>query len=491
VSWPWLRRLFGPDLAEDRGLVPRWIFLRGLGVIFLSVYLSLAYEIHGMIGTRGVLPAQELLRDVRDFVPTVLWLTSASDAALTALVVAGFAASVLLILNVAPRAMIAVCWVPFLSFIAVAQDFASYQSDGMLLEAGLFAFFLAPRGLRPGLGARHPPMPAARFLLLFEWFRIYFESGVAKLAGGDLQWRTLTAMDHYYENGPLPTWIGWYVQKLPHAFHAATCVMVFLLELGVVFLMFLPRRFRRWRIAAFAIVTPFQVGIIATANYAFLNYLVLLLGVLLLDDRLFRRTFAETEVVEPARWRMWGAAALLGWVFYAQVMMLHPRPGTLGSVLLWPVRVAGTFGVANQYGLFGSMTSERLEIEFQGTRDGETWVPYPFRFKPQDPTEPPGIYAPYQPRFEWNLWFASLEGTWRANPWITRVEALLLQQEPQILSLFRQDPFAGGPPPSAVRAVLWRYWFGEKMWWHRELVGPFAPAVRRGDDGKLTLDGER
>ena len=46
--------------------------------------------------------------------------------------------------------------------------------------------------------------------------------------------------------------------------------------------MFLPRRFR---IICFCIVTPFEIGIILTANYTFLNYLVLSLGFLLLDDR--------------------------------------------------------------------------------------------------------------------------------------------------------------------------------------------------------------
>jgi hypothetical protein len=56
---------------------------------------------------------------------------------------------VLLVLNVAPRLCIAVAAVCFLSFIGAARDFASYQSDGMLLEAAFISFFLAPRGLRP------------------------------------------------------------------------------------------------------------------------------------------------------------------------------------------------------------------------------------------------------------------------------------------------------------------------------------------------------
>ena len=84
------------------------------------------------------------------------------------------------------------------------------------------ALFFAPRGLLPGWGASHPPSRASLFLLQWEWFRIYFESGMVKLLSGDAEWRNFTAMDEYYQNGPLPTWIGWYVEHLPHWFHAAT-----------------------------------------------------------------------------------------------------------------------------------------------------------------------------------------------------------------------------------------------------------------------------
>ena len=95
------------------------------------------------------------------------------------------------------------------------------------------------------------------FLLQWEWFRIYFESGAVKLLSGDPQWRHFTAMDEYYQNGPLPTWIGWYVQHLPHWFHATTVAATLALELGLVWMLFLPRR---WRIACFLIVTPWQLA---------------------------------------------------------------------------------------------------------------------------------------------------------------------------------------------------------------------------------------
>jgi lipase maturation factor 1 len=487
----WFGRWCPPGVATF--FWSRWIFLRALGLIFFSAFYSLAFQIHGLIGARGILPAPDYLRLVaRSYAgnrfwlaPTLLWL-GAGDGALTALVAVGLAASVSLVLNLWPRGALVAAILAFLSFIAAAQDFASYQSDGMLLEAGLLSCLLAPPGLRPRLGAAHPPSWASLWLLRWEWFRIYFESGIVKLASGDPQWRHLTAMDHYYENGPLPTWLGWYAHQLPHGFHAATALLTLAVELGVVWLVFLPRPFR---VAVALLVTPLQIGIIATANYAFLNYLVLFLGVLLLDDACWRRCrLPPVAACPPARsrqWRLIAAAAVSAWVFYATVVAFVPQ--LVPRALVAPAVALAPFRVANRYGLFAVMTRARYEIEFQGTLDGHSWIAYPFRYKPQDVQQAPGIYAPYQPRFEWNLWFASL-ASWESYPWVVTTEERLLAAQPAVLHLFARDPFHGRRPVQ-VRAVLWQYWFTDRAtraatgaWWRRELLGPYAPAVDAGSE---------
>ncbi len=343
--------LLGPEAPAEgprTHLLPRWIFLRALGLIYFSAFYSLIFQIKGLIGPHGILPAPDYLADVTNaypglerfwFAPTLFWFGSGNHA-LMLVSWLGLLASVAVILNLLPRGALAICLVCFLSFVAAAQDFSGYQSDGMLMEAGFISLFFAPGGLRPGLGAAHAPSRLSLFLLRWEWFRIYFESGVVKLTSGDYSWRHLTAMDDYYQNGPLPTWIGWYVQQLPHGFHAATAFMTLAAELALVWMLFLPRRFR---IICFFILTPFQMGIILTANYTFLNYLVLVLGFLLLDDGFVRS-------VLPQRWKRWGtrepppatetqqgsaptatwlrpvwrgvAAIYLGWVLYATTSLL-------------------------------------------------------------------------------------------------------------------------------------------------------------------------
>jgi lipase maturation factor 1 len=528
--------LFGPGPAEPGELWPRWLWLRALGLIFFSAFYSLAFQVRGLIGPDGILPAHDFLNIVRQqfgawrfwYTPSLLWFNS-SRGALEALCIAGLLGSVLLVLNLWPRAAVAVCLVAYLSIISTAQDFASYQSDGMLLGAAFLSLFLAPPGFRPRLGKDDPPSRASLFMLRWLWFQIYFESGVVKLASGDTEWRHLTALDQYYQNGPLPNWIGWYVQQLPHGFQAAITLFTLTTELGLVWLMFFPRRFR---LVCFCIVTPFQLGIILTANLAFLNHLVLSLGILLLDDRFIlgiagrvkallgfapggevaaslaasesKKAVEVASSVEPApvaapvpkrlaAFRHGVSivvpAVFLTWVFYATLVELLMMFAGRLPVAMQPIAALEPFRIADHYGLFAVMTRARYEIEFQGTADGSNWIQYPFRYKPQRVDEAPRIYAPYQPRFDWNLWFASL-GIWREYPWVVRTEALLLHGDPDVLSLFAGNPFPKSPPKE-VRAVVWEYSFTDLStkratgaWWRREFRGLYGPVIELSLDGK-------
>jgi lipase maturation factor len=541
-----LRWLFDSRHGPRGRLIPRWIFLRALALIYFSAFYSLLFQIKGLIGPEGVLPAQKYLSVIAGsvgalrywYAPSFFWI-SANSTMLMAVTWIGLIASVIAFLNLWPRLSFFICLACFLSFIGASSVFSSYQSDGMLLEAGFISLFFAPRGLLPGWGAGDPPSRASWFLLQWEWFRIYFESGMVKLLSGDSEWRNFTAMDDYYQNGPLPTWVGWYVQHLPHWFHAATVAGTLTLEFGLVFMLFFPRRVR---VICFFIVTPWELGVIFTANYTFLNYLVLSLGFLLLDDRSLLRfvpnRFAlnepepelESEAAEapslsilavreaggttqeakvrppmPAdrTWRNrigrhWSAlrlavtAVMLSWIAYDTTAEMVGLPFGHVPLPTAPITALEPFRIANQYGLFAVMTRGRYEIEFQGSNDGNNWIAYPFRYKPQALNEAPGIYAPYQPRFDWNLWFASL-GDWQQNEIVPLTEERLLVSSPAVLSLFRGDPFKEGPP-RYVRAVLWQYWFTspeEKHrmgnWWRRELLGLYAPEMTMTHNGDFAV----
>jgi len=588
--------LLGPEIpapGRPGHLWPRWIFLRALGLIYFSAFYSLVFQIKGLLGPTGILPAEDFLKAVAAslhserfwFAPSILWLGS-SDRALMILCLVGMIASLLIVLNVWPRANLAICFVCFVSFVSVAQDFSGYQSDGMLLEAGFVSLFFAPPGIWPGLAAEHPASRASLYLLRWEWFRIYFESGVSKWTSGDLSWHNFTAMDQYYQNGPLPTWIGWYAQHLPHWFQASTVALTLAVELFLVWMLFLPRPFR---IVCFFIVTPFEIGIILTANYAFLNYIVLSLGFLLLDDQFIesilplrlRKLTSQflsreeipsghppPETVSPlavssghdlsaeqagfsraanAAERERGEQSLVGpgfshdvnrseggtalaaearvpdgqaisssrshlpnWrhalapiamavsglcfalVFYVTTAKLLEELSPGIPLPQSPITLIEPLRIAQDYHLFGTMTPNRLEIEFQGTLDGVHWIPYEFRYKPQALNKPPGIYAPYQPRFEWNLWFASLD-SWQQNRFVFSTEERLLKNDPDVLELFAGNPFSN-QPPIRVRTLLYQYWFTDMqtkrrtgLWWRRQLLGEYAPELTREPNGAIEI----
>jgi hypothetical protein len=212
------------------------------------------------------------------------------------------------------------------------------------------------------------------------------------------------------------------------------------------------------------------------------------------------KTSTEVEEAKPAavrgKARYFGAAhiavtaVMLTWIAYVTTVEMLRMPWPDLRLPTTPILALEPMRIANQYGLFAVMTRGRYEIEFQGSNDGQNWTPYLFRFKPQALDKAPGIYAPYQPRFEWNLWFASL-GDWQQNNLVPLTEERLLVNDADVLTLFRGNPFAQAPP-RYVRAVLWQYWFTsmeEKRrtgnWWKRNLMGLYAPELTRQPDGKF------
>ena len=185
------------------------------------------------------------------------------------------------------------------------------------------------------------------------------------------------------------------------------------------------------------------------------------------------------------------SSVLLLWIWYATTAQLIWM-FTKAPLPTMPVIALEPFRIANRYGLFAVMTRGRYEIEFQGSTDGQHWVAYRFRYKPQELNQPPRIYAPYQPRFDWNLGFASL-GSWREYPIVPNTEVRLLSNDKDVLELFPDNPFAQ-EAPRQIRVVLWQYWFttmAEKretgMWWRRQLVGLYAPTLERTADGDITV----
>lgn len=513
----------GPDVA--------WLFHRLLALVFLGAWISLGVQAHLLIGSRGLLPIARYLEAARDTdaigfgrFPTLFWL-AAGDGALTVGIVAGVALALLALAGVFPRLSFALGTALYLSYVTACRTFLSFQWDNLLLECGALAALLPAD--KPAL------VPHALLRLLL--FKLYFESGIAKWQSHLGDWHDGSAMTFYYETAPLPTWLGFYAHALPDAWHRLESWGALALELAVPILFFGPRR---TRLAAATAVTLFQIVNAATANYGFFCYLAAALHVFLLDDadvgrlraRLAQAARARREATSPGApstpklfglggevrrpsppvrnpygqsgappeprapapdppWRrpvragVHAVAAALfvcisltdGLLSFAPVPALHQALGPWHAMY-------SPWRLVNTYHLFGHITRERIEPEFQ-TSEGQTWTPQPLRHKPGDLARAPDLVAPHQPRVDFQLWFYGLSFQARTPEYVATLLDRLCRDPDAVQDLFAR-PLAARP--GSVRIAFWQYHFATPaerratgLWWRRDFVGATPPVPCR------------
>lgn len=491
--------LLGRDADPAGHGLTRRLFLTLLGSVYLCAFLSFWSQLDGLVGSNGISPASELLEQVRErhpldyirLLPSLCWLSS-SDAFLHGLCAMGTLLSVLLITGIASLPATAGLWALYLSLVKIGPDFMSYQWDALLLETGFLAILLSPPSLLPGPTREAAPSPTVLLLLRLVLFKLMFFSGVVKLSSGDPSWWELSAMSFHYQTQPLPTWTSWWMHHLPGWFHQAEVVATFAIELAVPWLIFAPRR--RLRLAAWFPLVGLQLVIASTGNYGFFNLLCATLCLTVLDDgalpQRLRQAWARLGVHDAARPRRWPAwllapaittLLLLNLVPYARLVgNSNPLPGPLMSLY----RTCQPLALANSYGLFAVMTTERPELIIEGSRDGITWQAYELPWKPGDPARRPRFVTPHMPRLDWQLWFAALS-PYRERGWLLRLCERLLEASPEVRGLLYHDPF-GDEPPRFIRILRYDYRFtgsgkGDAAtgWWRRERTGPAVATLRR------------
>ncbi len=481
---------------EPQYFFSRWLFLKILALAYLTAFGSLWPQVDGLIGEKGILPAASFLGAAREqlgpsafwFFPSLCW-ADAGNGFLHFLCAGGAALSLLLFFGLAPALCLALLWFFYLSLVSVGGDFLSFQWDNLLLEAGLLALFAAPLQLRFQRGDGRRPMPRA-VLFLLQWllFRLMFSSGVCKLSSGDTAWRNLTALEYHYQTQPLPTPLAWFMNQLPDWFQKFSCLYMFGVELIVPFLIFGPRRLRP---AAFLLLVSLQILILLTGNYCFFNLLTLGLCLFALEDAAWPGWFknwwegksARAHGKAPVgRWPSWVIGTFAALAIYMTVFQMTY---TMGFRAPWPSWMTGIYQALdplrsfNSYGLFAVMTTTRPEIAVEGSDDGVQWKAYGFKWKPGDLKKSPGYVAPYQPRLDWQMWFAAL-GSLQQNPWFGNFLVRLLQGSQDVLGLMGYNPFPGRPP-QFIRAEVYDYrftTFTEKAetgnWWKAEDRGPYT-----------------
>jgi hypothetical protein len=467
--------------------ITRRVFLTLLGLVYLCAFVSLWEQIHGLVGSGGVLPAVRLLEAATETLgaarfwrlPTLFWLWP-SDLGLHVLCAGGALAALALTLGLAPRLAAGLAWLFYLSLVSIGGIFLGYQWDALLLEAGVLSIWLAAPQLRPRAASAAPVEPLAVWLLRFLLFKLMFLSGAVKLLSEDVAWRNFTAMNFHYWTQPLPSPSSWWIHQLPAWLHAAEAGGTFVLELLLPWLIFAPRP---WRWLAFPGIAGLQLLIFSTGNYGFFNLLCFALAILVLDDAVLSRVPADAVGDRISGWsprrRVFAAFAiamfslsLLRVTDRLQVSLWRPAP------LVALQDATAQFHSVNAYGLFAVMTTRRDEIALEGSHDGQLWRRYAFRYKPGPPDLAPAWAGLHMPRLDWQLWFAALRGC-RGAPWFHAFLERVLQGQPAVIDLLAENPFPERPP-RYLRTPLSSYTFtalGARSWWRIQPGGAFCPVV--------------
>lgn len=462
------------------------LFLRLLGLVYLAAFASLWPQIAGLIGERGIAPASESLTALRAvfglkaffYVPTLFWL-SASNTVLTGACIAGCLAALLMMSGLFLRYAAALCFVLYLSLTTAGQPFTGFQWDALLLECGFLALFKGAPWL----------IWAYRFLL----FRLMFESGAVKLTSHDPNWRNLHALRFHFLTQPLPTPFAYYMYRAPNWLLDSLTALTLAIELLVPFLIFFPQR---WRYAAGISFIALQLAIMLTGNYAFFNLLTLCLCLWCFDEgtysplrRMLERTFPTNRPFTGGTTLLHSSNWVLAFLMLAGLLQVGSLfvPGA-DRLVRTATFVIEPFEIVNSYGLFAVMTTTRPEIVLEGSDDGSHWVEYSFRYKPGNLHRGLPLVAPYQPRLDWQMWFAAL-GPYRSNPWVASSIYRLLLNEPSVTKLVDPVPFTR--PPKNIRAELYDYTFSTPtertktgVVWKRELLGIWLGPVSLPDDGQ-------
>jgi Lipase maturation factor len=472
-------------LSDPGSWAGRWVFTRGLALVYLVAFLVALRQFRPLLGSRGMLPIPRYTaRTSFRRAPSVFQLHY-SDRFFAACCWIGLGLSAAAVAGVVDRlplwgwmAVWALLWALYLSIVDVGQTWYGFGWETLLCEAGFLAVFLGPADVAP-------PTPV---LWLLRWllFRLEFGAGLIKLRG-DACWRDLTCLRYHHETQPMPNPASRWFHLLPPRLHTVEALANHATQLVVVWGLLLPQPGAT--VAAAAVIAT-QGYLILSGNFSWLNWLTLVLATSVVDGRVWSAVLPfgpPATQASPAWFEVVVAVVTAG------LLVLSWRPARnlfsrrqLMNASFDPLRLVNT------YGAFGSVSRVRYEVVVEGTAGAgpeAVWQEYEFKGKPGDVRRRPPQYAPYHLRLDWMMWFVGLNPGYGGR-WLPAFLQRLLEGDRATLRLLRRTPFPPENPPRWVRVRLYRYRFttrAEKRatgaWWVRTPVGTLVDPVSLDDAG--------
>lgn len=474
--------------AKQEYVLTSFVLLRVLGFVYFFAFLSLATQVIPLLGENGLLPAKNFLATFKFeskleafmTLPTIFWFYL-SDNLMLVLAWLGVILSFAVLIGFADSIMMLLLWLIYMSFVHVGQIFYSYGWEIQLLETGFMAVFLCPF-LDPRPFAKPPKI----IIWLFRWlaFRIYLGAGLIKLRADEC-WRNLTCLYYHYETQPIPNPLSPYLHFMPKWFHNFGVLWNHFIELIVPWFVFYPRIARY--IAGILLIS-FQLILILSGNLSFLNWITIVPAIACFDDKFFRRILpkwllikAEKTEIDVGRYYNLASFVLLIVVIGLSIPVVQ----NLMSSRQYMNTSFNRWDFVNTYGAFGSVGKERYELAVQGTQDKvitqkTEWKEYEFKAKPTGIYRPLPIIAPYQPRVDWQIWFAAMQRP-EHNPWLVHMLWKFLHNDENVLSLIEYNPFPD-KPPMYIKVSFYRYQFAqpgnkEGKIWERAYIGEWLPPI--------------
>ncbi len=194
-----------------------------------------------------------------------------------------------------------------------------------------------------------------------------------------------------------------------------------------------------------------QVWLVLSGNFAWLNWLTIILAFSAVDQTAFARVLPLSAPPAQPGPPLWFAVLVIAGTVLTVSLSYWPVRNMLGRRQRMNASFNPPFHLVNTYGAFGTIGRVRYEVVIEGTDESEpteatVWKEYGFKGKPGDPRRmPPRQWAPYHLRLDWMMWFAALSPAY-ARDWFRPLVVRLLRNDAATLRLLGHNPF----PPRAT-----------------------------------------
>jgi len=456
----------------------RMVLQRGLGLMYLIAFTVAIKQFPALLGENGLLPVPRFLKRISFKRSPSIFHWHYSDRFFNVLAWLGLGLSIIAAIGLSEAGpwwfsmlIWLMLWAIYLSIVNVGQLFYGFGWESLLLEAGFYMIFMGPFHYETSL--------IMIFIMRWLVFRVEFGAGLIKMRG-DQCWRDLTCLNYHHETQPMPNPLSRYFHNFPAWFHKVETFFNHFVQLGAVWLLFLPQPLATVG-AAFVILS--QGYLIISGNYAWLNWMTLILGFSGISDQylqyLIPVTLPQLQAI-PLPYEIL--------IILLAIVVLVMSTGPVKNMISPHQRMNASFNpihLVNTYGAFGSVTRKRYEIILEGTTDANLsedteWKEFEFKGKPGDTERIPAQFAPYHLRLDWQIWFAAMSSI-RSNPWLLRFILKLLQGDEKTSKLIRDNPFKERAP-NYIRAKLFHYQFTDSQerkvtgqWWKRRFERMYLP----------------